>query len=131
MADADAIRRFDEGVAFVAGGSGGIGAAITRAMSRAGSDVVFTYYRNRSAADQLVTELARPGYRVEACQLALEDAAAVAAAIADARARFGRIHSVVYAAGPVTPVKSTAPPATAASEELGPVEMWRDVQNSA
>ena len=104
MADADSIRRFDEGVAFVAGGSGGIGAAITRAMSRAGSDVVFTYYRNRAAADQLVAELAQPGHRVEACQLALEDAAAVAAAIADARARFGRIHSVVYAAGPVTPI---------------------------
>ena len=30
-----------------------------------------------------------------------------------------------------TPATSTAPPATAASDELGPVEMWRDVQNSA
>ncbi len=29
---------------------------------------------------------------------------------------------------PVRPVTRTAPPATAASEELGPVEMWRDVQ---
>ena len=35
------------------------------------------------------------------------------------------------ACAPVAPVKSTAPPATAASDELGPVEMWRDVQNSA
>ena len=26
---------------------------------------------------------------------------------------------------------STAPPATAASDELGPVEMWREVQKSA
>ena len=30
-----------------------------------------------------------------------------------------------------TPATSTAPPATAASDELGPVEMWRDVQKSA
>ena len=29
-----------------------------------------------------------------------------------------------------TPVTSTAPPATAASDELGPVEICRDVQNS-
>ena len=31
---------------------------------------------------------------------------------------------------PVTPVSRTAPPATAASDELGPVEMCRDVQKS-
>ena len=42
---------FDDGVAFVAGGSGGIGAAITRALVAAGTDVVFTYYKNRAAAD--------------------------------------------------------------------------------
>ena len=32
---------------------------------------------------------------------------------------------------PVSPVTRTAPPATAASDELGPVEMCRDVQKSA
>ena len=32
---------------------------------------------------------------------------------------------------PPSPVTSTAPPATAASEELGPVEICRDVQNTA
>ena len=32
---------------------------------------------------------------------------------------------------PPTPVTSTAPPATAAREELGPVEICREVQNSA
>jgi NAD(P)-dependent dehydrogenase (short-subunit alcohol dehydrogenase family) len=65
---------------------------------------VFSYNRNRTAADQLVAELAAPGRRVECCQLSLEDAAAVAATIADVRGRHGRIHSVVYAAGPVTPI---------------------------
>jgi NAD(P)-dependent dehydrogenase (short-subunit alcohol dehydrogenase family) len=104
VVNAATASRFDEGVAFVAGGSGGIGAAITRAMARAGSDVVFTYYRNQSVADQLVSELAGAGRRIETCQLALEDSAAVATAIAGTRARFGRIHSVIYAAGPVTPI---------------------------
>ena len=32
---------------------------------------------------------------------------------------------------PPTPVSSTAPPATAASDELGPVEICREVQKSA
>ena len=32
---------------------------------------------------------------------------------------------------PATPVATTAPPATAASDELGPVEMCREVQKSA
>ena len=35
------------------------------------------------------------------------------------------------ASAPATPVNSTAPPATAARDELGPVEMCREVQNSA
>ena len=32
---------------------------------------------------------------------------------------------------PASSVAITAPPATAASEELGPVEIWRDVPKSA
>ena len=35
------------------------------------------------------------------------------------------------ACAPPSPVTSTAPPATAASDELGPVEICRDVQKSA
>ena len=95
---------FDTGVAFVAGGSGGIGAAITRALAAAGSDVVFSYYKNKTVADQLLAELAPTGRRLEAVQLSLEDHAAVGARVADIKARFGRIHSVVYAAGPATPI---------------------------
>jgi NAD(P)-dependent dehydrogenase (short-subunit alcohol dehydrogenase family) len=95
---------FDDGVAFVAGGSGGIGAAIVRALAAAGTDVVFSYYKNRAAADALVAELAATGRRVETLQLSLEEPAAVAECLAAVAARFGRIHSVIYAAGPVTPI---------------------------
>ena len=95
---------FDDGVAFVAGGSGGIGAAITRALVVAGTDVVFTYYKNRAAADALVGELAGPDRRVETLQLSLEESVAVTECLTDVAGRFGRIHSVIYAAGPVTPI---------------------------
>ena len=95
---------FDAGVALVAGGSGGIGAAIVRAFAHAGSEVAFSYNRNKDSATRLVAELTTPGRSVEAFQLSLEDGDAVRARIADVRARFARIHSVVYAAGPATPI---------------------------
>ena len=99
-----AAPAFEPGVALVAGGSGGIGAAITRAFAAAATEVVFTYNRNKTMADQLVKALATPTQRVEALQLSLEDAAATTQRLTEVRARFGRIHSVVYAAGPVTPI---------------------------
>jgi 3-oxoacyl-[acyl-carrier protein] reductase len=95
---------FDAGVALITGGSGGIGAAVVRAFVAADCDVVFTYYKNRAAADGLIKELARPGRKLETLQLALEDSAAVDRCLADVRGRYGRIHSVVYASGPATPI---------------------------
>ena len=95
---------FGLGVAFVAGGSGGIGAAIVRAMAAAGANVVFTYYKNKAASDGLVADLRATGRNVQAVPLALEDAAAVTASLAAARAAHGTIHSVIYAAGPATPI---------------------------
>lgn len=95
---------FDPGVAFVAGGSGGLGAAIVRAFAEAGSDVFFTYNRNKAAAEAVQAEAIACGRRVECAQLALEDSAAVQATMKDVRERLGPIHSVVYAAGPPTPI---------------------------
>lgn len=95
---------FDEGVAFVAGGSGGIGAAIVRQLAKAGSDVVFTWYRNEAAAVALEKELASSGRRVQARQLALEKSESVGACLAEVRGSHGRLHSVIYAAGPATPI---------------------------
>jgi NAD(P)-dependent dehydrogenase (short-subunit alcohol dehydrogenase family) len=94
---------FDEGVAFVAGGSGGIGAAIVQALAAAGSDVVFTYYKNKDAAAEVQATAAQTGARVEAVQLALEEPAAVTKTLQDIRSRC-RIHSVIYAAGPSIPI---------------------------
>jgi NAD(P)-dependent dehydrogenase (short-subunit alcohol dehydrogenase family) len=104
MNQSNAAFSFEAGVAVVAGGSGGIGAAIARALVHAGADVVFSYYKNKTAADQLVAELTPSARRIESVQLALEHSAAVVACLADLRQRYGRIHSVIYAAGPATPI---------------------------
>ncbi|WP_060613652.1 MULTISPECIES: SDR family NAD(P)-dependent oxidoreductase [Pseudomonas] len=105
MGQNKARQRFDQGVAIVTGGSGGIGAAITRLLVQEGSDVVFTYNSNRVAADKLVEELRDSGQRVESRQVSLEDPVAVEALLVDAKQRYGSIHSVIYAAGPSLPIK--------------------------
>lgn len=104
MPEDDRVPMFNDGVAFVAGGSGGIGAAITRSLAAAGSDVLFTYYRKADAASRVRDTAGREGRKVEYIQLALEDSAAVARALEEARSRFGAIHSVIYAAGPSVPI---------------------------
>ncbi len=88
------------GAAFVAGGSGGLGAAIVRLLAIRGSDVAFTYRSNEAAAGKLVDQLSQLGIRAQALQLDLTDKAATAAALERAAATFGGIHTVVYAVGP-------------------------------
>ncbi|WP_406374817.1 SDR family oxidoreductase [Streptomyces sp. NBC_00647] len=97
-----------KGVAFVAGGTGGIGAAIVRMLARRGSDVAFTYRSNRAAADALAGEIAAKSpeqdRHVRALRLDLGEERAVAAAVSEAAAAFGGLHTLVYAAGPHVPM---------------------------
>jgi len=95
---------FPGGVAFVAGGSGGIGAAIVDAFARAGSDVVFTYHRNQQAAEQVKATASEHGVDIEFRQLALHEPAAVTESLEAVAGERESIHSVVYAAGPGIPV---------------------------
>lgn len=95
------MYEFDKGIALVAGGSGGIGAAIVRRLVDAGSDVAFTWYRNEDAARALCDELAG---RAHSMQLSLEDGVAVNRVFEETIQRSGQIHSVIYASGPKVPV---------------------------
>jgi NAD(P)-dependent dehydrogenase (short-subunit alcohol dehydrogenase family) len=87
-----------EGVAFVTGGSGGLGRAICARLARGGARVALTYRNNRAAADATVAELLALGGRAEAFGVDLADAAAVADAVARAAA-LGPLQTVVHAAG--------------------------------
>jgi NAD(P)-dependent dehydrogenase (short-subunit alcohol dehydrogenase family) len=96
---------FPDGVAVVAGGSGGLGAAICAALAADGCDIALTYRSNEAKAQKVVEELRTTGRQVSASQLDLTDGAAVAKYLAETRQRFGRIHTVVYAAGPAFKVE--------------------------
>jgi len=94
------LKEFAEGVAIVAGGSGGLGAAIVHDLALSGSNVALTYRANQQAAERVTSEGLALGRAVEAAQLDLQDAAAVKLFVDDVVARHGTLHSVVYAAGP-------------------------------
>lgn len=89
---------FDEGVALVAGGTGGIGSAVVASLLTAGLPVAFTYRGNRERAERIV-RTAGEGARVACLEWdssGFEDAAALAR---DVEARFGPVRYLVAASG--------------------------------
>lgn len=92
------------GAAFVAGGTGGIGAAVVRTLAARGSDVAFTYRSSLAGADALATEVREYGRHVLAVRLDLTDEAATADAVSEVADAFGGLHTLVYAAGPHVPM---------------------------
>lgn len=84
------------GVAFVAGGTGAIGAAVVRMLAERGSRVILTYRSDQSKAEALVKEL---GPHVSAAQLDLTDEDATARTVTGQP-----VHTLVYASGPHVPM---------------------------
>ncbi|MFJ4632439.1 SDR family NAD(P)-dependent oxidoreductase [Streptomyces sp. NPDC088847] len=86
----------------MAGGSGGIGAAIVRLLAERGSDIVFTYRANEEAADAVAAEVTQLGRQVRSLRLDLTDESATAQAVSGTA---DGIHTLVYAAGPHVPMR--------------------------
>ncbi|ATY13072.1 dehydrogenase [Amycolatopsis sp. AA4] len=86
------------GVAVVTGGTGGLGAAICRTLARRGSAIAFAYRSDHEAAQHLADELGAAADPVD-----LTDAQQAKAYLGSVVARFGAIHTVVHAAGPLVP----------------------------
>jgi len=84
-------------VAVVTGGSNGIGAATVRRLAQAGAAVVVGYNAGKDRADALIAGL--PGQGHVALHLPMEDTAAIAAAAAVVRERFGKVDVLVNSAG--------------------------------
>src|SRR5690606_492378 len=90
---------FPDGVALVVGGSGGVGQAIALELAQQGCDVAVTYRSNEDAARAVVAEVEALGRRASAHALSLTDEPSVGACVEAVAQRYGRLHTVVHAAG--------------------------------
>jgi 3-oxoacyl-[acyl-carrier protein] reductase len=86
-------------VAFVTGGSRGIGKAIVRKLAEAGARVAFTYRSGRDEALALQRQLAAADRASLALQMEVTDRAGVTRAMSEAVARFGAFSILVNNAG--------------------------------
>jgi len=98
--ESDTNGEFRNGVAFVAGGSGGIGAAICEKLASRGVDVALTYNSNRQKAEEAASRVEKHGRRSMIAQLDLTDISAVVALTARITNEWGAPSTVIYAAGP-------------------------------
>ncbi len=96
-----AEQLFPGGAAMVMGGTGGLGAASARELARAGSDIALCYRSKADAAEQLAEEFRGLGRAVSIHQSDATDPASLVAARDAAIAAHGRIHTLLWAAGPL------------------------------
>ena len=85
--------------ALVTGGSRGIGAATVKLFAQAGADVVFSYHRNREAADQVEQESRKHGTRIESCKADLGKMKEAKKLVEFTHERLGRLDILVANAG--------------------------------
>jgi 3-oxoacyl-[acyl-carrier protein] reductase len=108
-------------VAFVTGGSRGIGAGIVRVLAAEGVRVAFTYVRGKEPAQALVAELERGGSQVLALQADTAQPTEVRQALSAAVAHFGQLDILVNNAG----VFVHSPVDEAAPDEAALAHLWQ------
>jgi len=89
-------------IAFVTGGSNGIGAATVRLLADAGAQVAIGYHSSPERAEKLKSEL--PANEHSMIQLSLEDVSSIRNAASELRMMYGRLDVLVNSAGFTRPI---------------------------
>lgn len=95
------MATFPEGCALIFGGSGGIGSVVARIFACSGSDVAVVYRSKPEAAEAAAEGVRAEGRKASTHCADVTDPAQVRAAIDAAIATHGRVHTVVWGAGPL------------------------------
>lgn len=93
------MKKLDNKVAFVTGGSRGIGAAITKKLAEEGAAVVLTYNNSAEKAEAIAAEINNAGGQALAVAADSADPKSLENAIKQATDKFGKIDILVNNAG--------------------------------
>ena len=96
-------RDFPEGAALIFGGSGGIGKGVAVEFAKSGTDVAICYRSKKEVAEATALAIEALGVKASLHQVDVRDRVSVDAVVASATAAHGRVHSVVWGAGPLVP----------------------------
>jgi len=92
---------FPEGAVVVFGGSGGIGKGVAIEFAKAGAGVAIVYRSKQEVAQYTAETIRASGVKASVHQADVRDRSAVQAVFEAAIAEHGRVHSVVWGAGPI------------------------------
>ncbi len=90
-----------KGAVMVFGATGGIGRIVAREYGKAGNDVAIMYRSKDDVSKDVAGEITASGRKATRHQCDVTDQEALKTAISDAIEQHGRIHSMVWGAGPL------------------------------
>ncbi|HIE49306.1 MAG TPA: SDR family oxidoreductase [Gammaproteobacteria bacterium] len=92
--------RFPEGGAIVFGGSGGLGTGVVELLGDCGVNVALSYLSNEKVAKNNLESLEKKGVEGMIKKVDLLDLESTTSFANEAKQKFGKIHSVIFATGP-------------------------------
>lgn len=93
------MKNLNEKIAFVTGGSRGMGASISKRLAKEGANIILTYSNSPEKADEVVKEILASGGKAEAVKADSENPQELAAVIENTIGKYKHIDILVNNAG--------------------------------